>query len=306
SPDGEPHLFQGVMLDITPRKEAESKAAEAEGRIHELTEGGPVVLFAYELDHGDGWPPAMRMTYISPHVAELIGHPTGSYRHDPGRWSEMIHPDDREHTLAGLHRAWGSGEDWSLRYRLLRADGGVIWIQSKGRMLERDPSGRPWRFQGVLFEVTREQEEAVRLERAEAEQRAALEGAHAIPWTQTVDPETGFERYSFIGSQALEVLGYTPEELMVERKHFPRMVHPDDRPRIRASLEHAERTGIWDDEYRVIRRDGEVRWLHSFGRRVSPAGARPEVWQGVAVDVTPSHADRDAVSAQDAEGERLG
>jgi PAS domain S-box-containing protein len=286
---GEPDLFQGVLIDITPRKEAESKAEQAEDRFRALTERGPVVAQTYELQYdGGGWPPSLELTYISPQVASVIGYPVEGLRRDPMTWREMIHPDDRDRAVSAIHRAWGTGEDWNVRYRLIRRDGEVIWIQSMGRMLERDDSGRPWRFQGVLFEVTRDQETTIRLERSEAEQRAALEGAKAIPWTETIDPETGFERYTFIGPEALDVLGFAPEELMVERKHFPRMVHPGDRARIRDSLTRAKESGIWEDEYRVFRRDGEIRWLRSFGRRVSPPSARPEVWQGVAIDVTPS------------------
>jgi PAS domain S-box-containing protein len=283
---GEPHLFQGVMLSISARKEAESKAAQAEDRFRALTERGPVVAFAYEVRLEDPDRPAIDLLYISPHVADVTGYPTERWSRDPITWLDLVHPDDRERTLEVVRRSWVTGDDWSLRYRLIRADGEVIWVQSMGRMLDRDDAGRPWRFQGVLFDVTKEQDEAVRLERISADQRAALDGVGAIPWTESIDPESGFERYTHIGPQALEVLGYTPEELMVERSHFPRMVHPDDRPRIRASIRRAEETGSWEDEYRVFRRDGEIRRLRSFGRRVSPRGESPEIWQGVAIDVT--------------------
>ena len=48
-------------------------------------------------------------------------------------------------------------------------------------------------------------------------------------------------------------------------------------------------SGIWEDEYRVIHRDGTVRWIHGVGRRVTPAGETPEIWQGVSLDVTARH-----------------
>jgi PAS domain S-box-containing protein len=214
----------------------------------------------------------------------------------------MIHPDDRDRALAAIHRSWGSGEDWSVRYRMIRADGEVIWIQSLGRMLERDRSGRPWRFQGVLFDVTREQERVTQVERLSTDLRAVLDGANVIPWTESIEPESGFERYTFIGAQATEILGYTPEELVVERTHFPRMLHPDDRARMRASLEVADRTGIWEDEYRVIRRDGEIRWLRSFGRRVTADGVVPEIWHGIAIDVSEARRrSEEALVAEDGE-----
>jgi PAS domain S-box-containing protein len=297
--EGEPRVFQGVMLDITGLKEAESKAAEAEDRFRAITERGPVVAHTYELAyHGNEWPPAVEPTYVNPRVAEIVGYPPDHSPTDLDSWLDMVHPDDRERASATIHQGWGTGQDWTIRYRVIRGDGRVIWLQSMGRMLERDALGRPWRFLGVLFEVTEEQEAFLRLEREEANQRAALEGVGAIPWIETINPDTGFERYTYIGSQVAEILGYTAEELMVERRHFPRMVHPDDRVRIRGSLSIAAETGRWEEEYRVFARDGRIRWLRSFGRRVSAPGETPEVWRGIAIDVTESRATDDDEGAR--------
>ena len=128
-------------------------------------------------------------------------------------------------------------------------------------------------FQGILLDVTEDEEAKTRLDSSEREQRLALEGALAIPWSETIHPETGYEHYTYIGPQAFEILGYTPEELMDESTHFARMVHPDDRSRVRENATRSEEIGIWEDTYRVLRRDGGIRWLHAFGRRVSPPGA---------------------------------
>ena len=48
---------------------------------------------------------------------------------------------------------------------------------------------------------------------------------------------------------------------MSEVTHLSRIVHPDDRARVDVALAHSVDTGIWDETYRVIRRDGEVRWI---------------------------------------------
>jgi PAS domain S-box-containing protein len=298
---GEPKVFQGVMLDITGLKEAESKAAQAEDRFRAIAERGPVVAHVYDLRYdGNEWPPTLEPTYVSAQLAEIVGYPPERTRTDFESWMDLVHPDDRDRTRATIHQAWGTGQDWSLRYRVIRGDGRVIWLQSIGRMLERDALGRPWRFLGVLFEVTEEQEAFLRLEREEANQRAALEGIGAIPWIETINPDTGFERYTYIGSNVAEILGYTAEELMIERRHFPRLVHPDDRARIRRSLSVAAETGRWEEEYRVFARDGRIRWLRSFGRRVSAPGEAPEVWRGIGIDVTESRSADEAASARPA------
>jgi PAS domain S-box-containing protein len=201
-----------------------------------------------------------------------------------------MHPDDRKRIGRSVDILKRTGDPWSLRYRLLRSDGTVVWLLDTGGMLERDALGRPWTFQGILLDVTEDEEARARLEASERNQRLALEAALTIPWSETIHPETGFERYTFIGPQAFDILGYTPEELMVERKHFPRMVHPDDRARVREAVVRSEQSGLWEDTYRILRRDGTIRWLHSFGRRSSAPGLVPEVWHGVTVDVTASRA----------------
>jgi PAS domain S-box-containing protein len=287
SDEGDPSTFQGVMLDITAQRDAESKAEEAEDRFRTLTERGPVVMYSFELEYSEREAaPSVRMSYVSPQASELVGDPIEHWLDQPSIWFGMMHPDDRERVADLTTRNWRTGGPWTTRYRIIRSDGSVIWLLDTGRLLDRDSQGRPWRFQGVMLDVTADEGGRAQVEAAEREQREALTGALVIPWTETIHPETGSERYTYIGSQALEILGYSPEELKGEPGHFPRMVHPDDRTRVRETVERSEGTGLWEETYRVLRRDGEIRWLHSFGRRTSPPDMVPEVWQGVAVDVT--------------------
>jgi PAS domain S-box-containing protein len=287
SDEGDPSTFQGVMLDITAQRDAESKAQEAEDRFRTLTERGPVVMYSFELEYSEREAaPSVRVSYVSPHASELVGDPIEHRLDQPSIWFGMMHPDDQERVADLTARNWRTGGPWTTRYRIIRSDGTVIWLLDTGRLLDRDSQGRPWRFQGVMLDVTADEGGRAQLEAAEREQREALAGALVIPWTETIHPETGSERYTYIGSQAVEILGYSPEELMGEPGHFPRMVHPDDRTRVRETMERSEGTGLWEETYRVLRRDGEIRWLHSFGRRTSPPDVVPEVWQGVAVDVT--------------------
>ena len=84
-------------------------------------------------------------------------------------------------------------------------------------------------------------------------------------------PATGVARYTYMSPACYELVGYTAEELLAEREHFGRLVHPDDVELIAAHNAEANETGIWDAVYRVIHRDGSIRWLHSLGRRSNDA-----------------------------------
>ena len=88
------------------------------------------------------------------------------------------------------------------------------------------------------------------------------------------------------------MFGYTAEELMAETGHFTRLVHPDDRARVLEASERCAQTGgPWNELYRVLHRDGSVRWVLSCGRHTADS---PSTWHGTAIDVT-RHIERDGL-----------
>jgi RimJ/RimL family protein N-acetyltransferase len=86
------------------------------------------------------------------------------------------------------------------------------------------PSG----YQGVILDIDDRKREEERFRRSAEQALGVLDGMPALPWTEVIDPLTGASRYEFMGVQSSEMLGYTPEELIAEPRHFERMLHPDD------------------------------------------------------------------------------
>jgi PAS domain S-box-containing protein len=284
---GEPCVFQGVLIDLTARLDAERKAEEAEARFRELVELSPVVPYSYQVVRGD--PVAIDILYVGPQMSEILGLPAAEWM-DLDRWFDLVHPDDRDRVVEHSRANFELGEPWDLDYRMIAADGRVVWINDMGRCIQRDDDGRPARFQGAIADVTarRAVEEQLRAELGLL--RDLIEGMPAIPWSHRVDAATGWTRYLYMGKRCFELLGYTAEELLAEPYHFPRLVHPDDVERVVLVSAEADRTGVWDDEYRLIHRDGSVRWIHGVGCRVTPPGVDPAVWHGITIDVTARHA----------------
>jgi PAS domain S-box-containing protein len=282
---GDPLLFEGVMVDITAQREAESAAATATDQLRELVEHGPAILYGYSVV---GDPPTANTDYVSPRFAELLGVPAAALAGDPRRWFDMVHPDDRPGAIERSQRAYATGASWDNEYRMLNASGEIVWVWDRGRCVRRTDEGRPHRFAGSVVDITARRtaadEVARRLEAFDALER----GVPAVFWTEVSNTATGSARYTYISAGSLEMFGYTPKELLVERHHFPRLVHPDDLERVAALEEVAERTGSWDAMYRVVHRDGGVRWIRSIGRKGTETGPEPEdaVWHGIAVDVT--------------------
>lgn len=97
--------------------------------------------------------------------------------------------------------------------------------------------------------------------------------------------------------EALPATGGQPERF----EDVVRVVHPGDRSRFRADVERALKSGTYLSEYRIVRSDGEVRWLAESGRVDFDADRRPLRLIGISQDVT----ERKRVQAQLAAREEL-
>jgi PAS domain S-box-containing protein len=287
--DGEPFLFQGVMIDVTAQKEAERKAVRAEERFRELAEEGPVVPYSFRVDHAHD-PPAIEVDYVSPQAAALLGLPPTVHGGMEG-WLSAVHPHDRELFVAQAEENLAGGAPWVFEYRTIDASGTVHCLEDRGSCVARDEHGRPVRFVGVLSDVTarRLREEAADAERATL--RAMTENLPAVPWAGSIDTATGGMRLAYVGPQVRELLGVTPEELLGNAEPLSGWIHPEDRARAAAARRAAAEAeaGISHVEYRVVRRDGSVRWVRAITQRSTAPGETPQIWNGLMIDVTSEH-----------------
>ena len=65
------------------------------------------------------------------------------------------------------------------------------------------------------------------------------------------------------------VFGQSPQEFPATFEAYLAIVHPEDRAQIRATIERTVATaGFYDHEYRIVRPDGEMRWVHGRGEPV--------------------------------------
>jgi PAS domain S-box-containing protein len=288
---GRPQQFQGVMLDITARKEAEAAAMDAEARYQALASQGPVMAYVWERDPSGGG----RHWYVSPQVERLLGYPMARWNNNPDFFLSIIHPDDRERVTASEIQTEYTGEAWSLDYRVISQTGEIVWLHDEGNLLSRDDSGRPHRFHGVYIDITERKAVEHELRESEARYRSLVEELPAAPWTEEINMATGRSMLTYAGPQTESVLGWPAEDLYGDRWDHTRILHPDDREAaIRASKIAVEGGGPWDQTYRIVARDGSVRTVRSVARCVSEPGALTQIWQGITIEVAPA---REAESA---------
>lgn len=95
--------------------------------------------------------------YISPNITNMTGYPQEKFLSDWKFWpTQVIHPDDR--ALAAEHaQILLSGENSELEYRLVRADGQIIWVRDSGRV-ETHIDSQDLYIYGVVSDITHQKE----------------------------------------------------------------------------------------------------------------------------------------------------
>ncbi len=124
-------------------------AAEvAQSRFQRLVESIDGVFFEFD-------PDANSFTYVSRRAEALLGFPLSAW-YAPNFWAERLHPQDAREAYETCKALTDAAVDHVLDYRLVAADGRVVWVHDIVSVQPR--SGRGPLLHGVLFDVTRERE----------------------------------------------------------------------------------------------------------------------------------------------------
>jgi PAS domain S-box-containing protein len=102
--------------------------------------------------------------------------------------------------------------------------------------------------------------------------------------------------------ELLALFGMMPGEAVGDADAFLAMVHADDRERVAAGMRRALKTGSWDDEFRIVRRDdARVRWMHGRAQVFYDGSGRALRVVGIHVDVSERKSAEEALRASEAQ-----
>ncbi len=128
----------------------------------------------------------------------------------------------------------------------------------------------------------------VRRRRAErslgkSEQRVTLAAEAARLGVWEMNTATG----EFWASDKARELFEISAETRVDRETFRNRVHPEDRAAREAAIDRAIREqGEYEVEYRLMLKDGAIRWISGRGRCMADEGRKPSRLTGISMDVT--------------------
>ncbi len=108
------------------------------------------------------------------------------------------------------------------------------------------------------------------------------------------DMEEG--RMIFVSQAYERIWGHRVQDLLDDRMDWLRHIHPDDQEAMKQARTHAPLGGL-DEEFRVLRPDGSIHWLHLITFPIHGPNGRVQSIGGVASDMTHFVEQREALRA---------
>ncbi|MBO9612596.1 MAG: PAS domain-containing protein [Dyadobacter sp.] len=152
----------GVIHDIDERKKVEQELLQSHRQFESLVQTVDGIVWEADAD-------TFKFSFISDQVEHILGYTPEEWLADPFFWKNHIHPEDREQAVRYCHRETQHLRNHTFDYRMLKADGSLVWIKDVVSVILE--GGKAVALRGLMVDIT----EAKRLENLEHLEKIVLE-----------------------------------------------------------------------------------------------------------------------------------
>lgn len=137
-------LLERSIRYVVEQRRAQEARREAELRYRVLVESAGAIVWQAD-------PETFEFSLVSSEAEVLLGYPSRRWIEDPHFWESHIHPEDRTWVVDYCQQAVQRREPHTFEYRMITADGRVIWLRDIVRLIE---FGGRRQLAGVMIDVT--------------------------------------------------------------------------------------------------------------------------------------------------------
>jgi len=273
--DANAQRVTGVNIDVTERKRAELALVERNAQLALAGIAALVGSFGYDIDSG-------KMQVSDGYVA-IHGLRPGVTETTRREWQDRVHPDDVERLNVLRNQALAERRrEYYSEYRIVLTDRGVRWIESRS-FISYDVKGNARRVVGVNIDVT--ERKLTELALAERDAQLALAAKAARVGCYANNLKTGLITVSD-GYAAIH--GLPEGTAQTTLGQWRTRVHPADLAPFDALREQlfSNRQRDYRFDYRIMRADGQIRWIESRGCVSYDENGQPQQCIGINFDIT--------------------
>jgi PAS domain S-box-containing protein len=273
-----PHKDQFVTIfeDITERKKTELELIAAQEQVNQ----------AHRLAHIGVWEGDLESDRViwSEELYRIMGldpySPIPSY----DEHLKIYTPESRRELEAAVLHATGTGEPFDLELEVIRPDGSACWIHATGEPVWKD-GGRITGIHGTVQDITSRRQAEKELRERERFLSTLISNLPGFAYRCRNDRDWTME---YISNGCEEITGYSPMDFIGNSTlAFNDIVHPEFREALWEKWQELlESKTVFEEEYPVITRNGEIRWVWERGRGVFSEDNTLLFLEGFITDIT--------------------
>ena len=221
------------------------------------------------------WDIAGNKAFFSDGLKNMLGYDATDILPDiPDLLANMVVEEDYPSVITAykIHVASKGLVPYEVRVRYRSKTGGIVHVQSKGRITEWDKEGNPLRMVGIHTDITTLIKNKEALRQKTEQQQLIVEGINAGIWDW--DIQTGKEWWS---PRFYELIGYTEKEIEPSYQNFlHKLLHAEDRPAVESAVEeHLKKGVLYKLEIRLKKKDGSYGWYETSGKAKFDTDGQP-------------------------------
>ena len=285
----------GVVQDITERVRREQDMLfkdEITRQAEAITDIGYFLFDERENHH----------LYISPGQARIVGMSVEEYYHrveSNEDYFKLVYEEDRDIVRDAYYDSLKREGGWDIEYRVQREDGELRWVREIGREHSRDSEG-VIKSIGVIQDITAQKN----IEQELLYKDALANQAEAITEIGHFIYDEIRQKYLYVSPGLARIHGMGENEVVTRIVSWEGdldVIHPEDRQNVRRAYDKfLAEGGDWQVDYRLMRADGEVRWIREMGKAYVINHGIPEQTIGVLQDITAQkNAEREIIRAKE-------
>lgn len=239
---------------------------------NKLIAASPAITFLFDIVHN-------KEIFVSGKVREVMGYGSDELlAMGENVLLQLTHPDDIATMALALENLVSDNNDAvnQVEYRFRHRNGSYVWLRTYYVVFKRDELGLPVELLGKTFEITKEKETALALEKREKQLLEAQALAHIGSYEWNLK-----ENYSVNTPEVYKIFEMDDHQRYEE---FMSYVHHDDVQKVQQAISRSFETGRYDCEYRYVK-NGKEKVIWSLGK-VEFENRQPVRMVGTVQDIT--------------------
>ncbi len=147
----------------------------------------------------------------------------------------------------------------------------------------------------MFKDITERKKAEQALQQSEEKYRTFVKNFQGIAYKGDINTWTPL----FFNGAVEQTTGYKEEDFIAGKPRWDQIIHPDDLPNLPGKEEIASTPNYSvEREYRIIRKDGKIRWVRELIQNLNDEFDRPSIVQGAIYDITERKISEDEIRRQ--------